>query len=157
MKVIDLHSMIKGRTCYRSTWARGIQAYMLEMLDSIIAGDYSEVNGDSDVSQVKLSHLINHCGGDFLSLTDTTDTESWRKVKDLCRDASNGGNFLIYNEDIMERLFPKSARTRSRENNAIYFQGLAVTEAVSTLRRAVKIHLQIAEPETYAKLYGKKN
>ena len=63
----------------------------------------------------------------------------------------------MYNEDIMERLFPKSARTRSRENNALYFQGLAITEAVSTLRKTVKIHLQIYEPETYAKLYGKKN
>ena len=157
MKVIDLHTMIKGRTICRSTWGRGIQAYMLEMLEPIINGDYPGVNGDSDVSQVKLSHLINHCGGDFMSLTGKTDTESWQKVKDLCREASNGGNFLIYNEDIMERLFPKSARTISRENNALYFQGLAITEAVSAIRRAVKIHLQIYEPETYAKLYCKKN
>ena len=157
MNVNDLNSMIQGRTIYKSTWARGIKAYMLEMLESIINGDYPGLNGDSDVSQVKLSNLINHCGGDFLSLTDTTNSETWGKVKDLCREASNGGNFLIYNEDIMERLFPKSARTRSRENNALYFQGLAITEAVSTLRKTVKIHLQIYEPETYAKLYGKKN
>lgn len=157
MKVIDLHDMIKHRATYRTTWARGVQAYMLEMLEPIINGDYPGLNGDSDVSQVKLSHLINHCEGDFLSLTGTTDGKSWQKLKDLCREASRGGSFLIYDDEIVERLFPKSGRTRSRYQNAIYFQGLAITEAVSTLRKGVKAYLQAHEPETYARLYGKKN
>ena len=92
MKVIDLYEKLKARKAPRSTFGRAVQGYAEEMLESIINGDYSEVNQYSDVSMVKVSHLINHCDGDFLSLTDKADPDAWRKVN---YPPPKGGELLV--------------------------------------------------------------
>ena len=154
MTVSDLYTQTNSLITCHSKWARGIREYMLEMLKSIIGGKYHGLTEDSDVSEVKLSHLLNDDKGEFLSLTDTHDSEQWEKVKGLCRAASSDGKFLVHTDDIVERLYTKSERTRARVNNAIYFQGLAITEAVSYLLHGVKVHIKKFEPERYARLYS---
>lgn len=153
MTVSDLYTQTNSLITCHTKWARGIREYMLEMLKPIISGKYPGLTKDSDVSEVKLSHLLNDDKGDFLSLTDTYDSEQWEKVKDLCRAASNDGKFLVHTDDIVEQLYTKSERTRARINNAIYFQGLAITDAVSYLLHGVKVHIKKFEPERYARLY----
>ena len=141
MKVIDLYEKLKARKAPRSTFGRAVQGYAEEMLESIINGDYSEVNQDSDVSMVKVSHLINHVDGDFLSLTDKADPDAWRKVRSLCHAASYGGNFLVYTQDVMENLYPKSKRTRANEETCLDKQGTALVKAISLLRIITKEQL----------------
>ena len=144
MKVIELYNKLKSRHTPRSTFGRAVKGYAEEMLESIIAGDYSdEVNQDSDVSQVKISHLINHCDGNFLSLTDKADPDQWRKVRSLCYDASYGGNFLVYTQDVMENLYPKSKRTRANEESCLEKQGTALVKAIYLLRLIVKTNMML--------------
>ena len=146
MKVIELYNKLKSCHTPRSTFGRAVKGYAEEMLESIIAGDYSdEVNQDSDVSQVKISHLINHCDGNFLSLTDKADPDQWRKVRSLCYDASYGGNFLVYTQDVMENLYPKSKWTRANEESCLEKQGTALVKAISLLRIIVKTNMMLEQ------------
>lgn len=146
MKVIDLYNKIKSRKTPRSTFGRAVQGYAEEMLEAIMAGDYSdEVNQDSDVSQVKISHLVNHCEGNFLSLTDKADPDQWRKVRSLCHDASYGGNFLVYTQDVMENLYPKSKRTRANEESCLDKQATALVKAVALLRTIARANMMLEQ------------
>lgn len=141
MKVIDLYNKLKARKAPRSTFDRAVQGYAEEMLEGIINGDFNDVKQDSDVSQVKVSHLINHVDGDFLSLTDKVDPDAWRKVRSLCHAASYGGNFLVYTQDVMENLYPKSKWTRANEESCLDKQGTALVKAIVLLRVITKAQL----------------
>ena len=138
MKVIDLYNKLKANKTPRSTFDRAVQGYAEEMLEAIINGDFNDVKQDSDVSQVKVSHLLNHVDGDFLSLTDKADPDAWRKVRSLCHDASYGGNFLVYTQDVMENLYPKSKWTRANEESCLDKQGTALVKAIALLRVITK-------------------
>ncbi len=137
MKVIDLYNMYKSRPAPRSTFDRAVRNYQLEMLESIIDNNFKDVNKDSDVSQVKISHLLNHVEGDFLSLADKATNEQWATVRRLCREASYGGNFLIYTEDIMDNLYPKSKHTNARRETCLDKQAIALAKAISLMRVTV--------------------
>ena len=109
MKVIELYNKLKSRHTPRSTFGRAVKGYAEEMLESIIAGDYSE----------------------------------WRKVRSLCYDASYGGNFLVYTQDVMENLYPKSKRTRANEESCLEKQGTALVKAIYLLRLIVKTNMML--------------
>lgn len=139
MKVIDLYNFVKKRKTARSTFDRAVRGYAIEMLESIIDKQYRDVNGDSDVSQVKISHLLNHADGDFLSLVGKATKEQWAKVRSLCHEASYGGNFLVYTEDVMENLYPKSMRTNARRETCLDKQATALVKAIVLLRWDIRI------------------
>jgi hypothetical protein len=145
MKVIDLYNMYRNRPAPRSTFDKAVRNYQLEMLESIIDNNYRDVNKDSDVSQVKISHLLNHADGDFLSIADKATKEQWAKVRSLCHEASYGGNFLVYTEDVMENLYPKSKWTRANEESCLEKQGTALVKAISLLRVMVKINMMLEQ------------
>lgn len=137
MKVIDLYNMYRNRPAPRSTFDKAVRNYQLEMLESIIDNNYRDVNKDSDVSQVKISHLLGHAEGDFLSIADKATKEQWAKVRRLCRDASYGGSFLVYTEDVMENLYPKSMRTNARRETCLDRQAIALAKAISLMHVTV--------------------
>ena len=56
MNIKELYNEIKNETA-KSQFGRGVIAYALEMLDAVIAGDYSDVNGDSEITALNLGHL----------------------------------------------------------------------------------------------------
>jgi hypothetical protein len=137
MKVIDLYNMYRNRPAPRSTFDKAVRNYQLEMLESIIDNNFKDVNKDSDVSQVKISHLLNHVEGDFLSIADKATKEQWAKVRSLCHEASYGGNFLVYTEDVMENLYPKSMRTNARRETCLDKQATALAKAISLMHVTV--------------------
>lgn len=116
MNIKDLYNEIKNETA-KSQFGRGVIAYALEMLDKIVAGDYSDVNGDSEVTALDLGHLINHVDGNNYKLNKIWGSDALRKVESLCREASMGGNFIIYDEEILERCCPPSQRKRNRSHS----------------------------------------
>jgi hypothetical protein len=65
----------------RSAWGRGVKEYALEMVDNL--EEYNDGEAPQDFEQLKK-----------MSLNGATD---WKQ-------ASEGGSWLIYNEDIAERL-----------------------------------------------------
>ena len=116
MNVKDLYNEIKNETA-KSQFGRGVIAYALEMLDPIISGDYKGVNGDSEITALDLGHLINHVDGNPYKLNKIWGTDALRKVESVCREASMGGNFIIYDEEILERCCPPSQRKRNRSHS----------------------------------------
>ena len=116
MNIKDLYNEIKNETA-KSQFGRGVIAYALEMLDAVIAGDYSDVNGDSEITALDLGHLINHVDGNPYKLNKIWGTDALRKVESVCREASMGGNFIIYDEEILERCCPPSQRKRNRSHS----------------------------------------
>ena len=136
MNIKELANEIKAIKS-RSTFDKGVVAYASEMLDCIIAGDYNGVNGDSDVSALDLGHLVNHLDGNGLKLNRKWTADELSKCAALCRAASFGGNFLVYADSIVERLFPKSKRTASVHNNSCVHQANALTKAVLRIKGIV--------------------
>lgn len=138
MNIKELANKIEAlKPAARSTYAKGVLAYASEMLDSVIAGDYDGVNGESEVSTLDLGHLINHCDGNGLKLNRKWTAEEVNKCASLCSAASFGGNFLIYADSIVERLFPKSKRTASVHNNSCEHQANALRKAVFRIKNLV--------------------
>ena len=125
MNIKDLYNEIKNETA-KSQFGRGVIAYALEMLDPIIVGDYKDVNGDSEITALNLGHLLNHVDGNNYTLNKIWGNDAIGSVKSLCGEASMGGNFIIYDEEILERCCPPSQRKRNRshsreiETNALY-------------------------------------
>ncbi len=132
MNVKDLYNEIKNETA-KSQFGRGVIAYALEMLDPIIAGDYKGVNGDSEITALDLGHLINHCGGNPFKLNKVWGKDALPKVKSLCSEASMGGNFIIYDEEILERCCPPSQRKRNRSHSR-EIEANALFKAVSKIK-----------------------
>ena len=116
MNIKDLYNEIKNETA-KSQFGRGVLAYALEMLDKIIAGDYRDVNGDSEVTALDLGHLINHVEGNNYQLNKLWGKNALVNVESLCREASMGGNFIINDEEILERCCPPSRRKRNRSHS----------------------------------------
>lgn len=125
MNIKELYTAIQNETA-KSQFGRGVIAYCMDMLDPIIAGDYKDVNGDSEVTALNLGHLLNHVDGNNYQLSKIWGKDAIGSVKSLCGEASMGGNFIIYDEEILERCCPPSQRKRNRnhsreiETNALY-------------------------------------
>lgn len=138
MNIKELADKIEAlKPAARSTFSKGVLAYASEILDCIIAGDYNGVNGDSDVSALDLGHLINHVDGNSMKLNRKWTEAELNKCAALCRAASFGGNFLIYADAIVERLFPTSKRTVSVHNKSCVHQANALKKAVLRIKGIV--------------------
>lgn len=138
MNVKELAAKIETiKPAVRSTFDKGVLAYASEMLACIIAGDYNGVNGDSDVSALDLGHLLNHVDGNGMNLNRKWTAEEVNKCASLCTETSYGGNFLIYTDDIVERLFPKSRRTAAVRNESCTHQATALKKAVLRIKNLV--------------------
>jgi hypothetical protein len=136
MNIRELYGKVQERHT-NSTFGRGVTEYALEMLDSVISGDYDGISGDSDCTELNVGHLLNHVDGNLIKVDDVWDGETASKVRSLCDSASYGGNFLIYNDNIVERLCPPSTRKRSY-NKAMDLQGRALLLAVKYIRGVVR-------------------
>ena len=136
MDIRELYGKVQGRKT-TSTFGRGVTEYALEMLDSVISGEYDGISGDSDCTELNVGHLLNHVDGDSIKVDDAWDGETASKVRSLCDSASYGGNFLIYDDDIVERLCPPSTRKRNR-SKTMDLQGRALLLAVKYIRGVVR-------------------
>ena len=132
MNIKDLYTAIQNETA-KSQFGRGVITYALEMLDKIIAGDYSDANGDTEVTALNLGHLINHVDGNNYQLNKIWDKNALVNVESLCREASMGGNFIIYDEEILERCCPPSQRKRNR-NHSRDIETRAIFKAVRKIK-----------------------
>lgn len=115
MQVKDIYEKIQ-HVSERSTYRKGVREYALEMLDSIISGNYEGIDGNSDPTCITVGHMLNHVGGDQYRLYGGWTVGAEMAVSNLCGEASRGGNFLIYDEDIVSRLVPKSRQGRLAES-----------------------------------------
>lgn len=80
-----------------SAWGKAMKTYALECLE------YAEqcgVKDDTEADKISLGSLMNHVGGNAIKI----GTWHSRAALDIIKEASEGGNFLIYNEDIAKRL-----------------------------------------------------
>ena len=136
MKISELYDKVQDRKT-DSTFGRGVTEYALEMLDSVISGEYDGISGDSDCTELNVGHLLNHVDGDSVKVDDAWDGETASKVRSLCDSASYGGNFLIYDDDIVERLCPPSTRKRNH-SKAMDLQCRALLVAVKYIRGVVR-------------------
>lgn len=136
MNIKELYEKVNERHT-NSTFGRGVTEYALEMLDSVISGEYEGISGDSDCSGLNVGHLLNHVDGNPVKVDDAWDGETASKVRSLCDSASYGGNFLIYDDDIVERLCPPSTRRRNH-GKAMDLQGRALLIAVKYIRGVVR-------------------
>ena len=136
MNIRELYGKVQERKT-NSTFGRGVTEYALEMLDSVVSGEYDGISGDSDCTELNVGHLLNHVDGDSIKVDDAWDGETASKVRSLCDSASYGGNFLIYDDDIVERLCPPSTRKRNH-NKAMDLQGRALLLAVKYIRGVVR-------------------
>jgi hypothetical protein len=137
MTIEELYGKLQARSKARDHFHRGVTEYAKEMLESVIDGDY-EINGKCDISELKVSHLLNHIGGDSIAVCDRWSVDDVVKVRYLCSQASFGGNFLIYDADILERLCPISQRRRNM-SKAMELQTRALFQAVKIIRVIIQI------------------
>ena len=136
MKIKELYGKVQERKT-NSTFGRGVTEYALEMLDSVISGEYDGISGDSDCTELNVGHLLNHVEGNSIKVDDAWNGETASKVRSLCDSASYGGNFLIYDDDIVERLCPPSTRKRNH-SKAMDLQCRALLVAVKYIRGVVR-------------------
>lgn len=90
MKIIDIQNKLKTFNP-KSAWKKGVKTYALEIVEEYISGGAWNGVEITDVRQV-------------LDYTYTKD----EKLLNIVRTMSEGGSFLIYNEDIAERLCTRS-------------------------------------------------
>lgn len=137
MTIKELYIKIKGMRPERSTFGRAVVGYALEMLENVLDGNYSDVSATSDVSELEVSHLLNHCEGE-IPMHRKWSSEEWGKISRLCSDASYGGNFLIYDDDLLENLYPPSKRTASARNNCLEKQASALRKAIVLIHNRIR-------------------
>lgn len=111
---------------------RGVTEYAKEMLESVIGGDYDGIDGKCGISELKVSHLLNHVGGDSIAVRARWGVDVVAKIGQLCSEASRGGNFLVYDSDILERLCPPGQRRRNA-SRAMELQTRALWQAVNII------------------------
>lgn len=90
MKIIEIQNKLKAFNP-KSAWKKGVREYALEIVEEYVSGGAWNGVDITDARQV-------------LNYTYTKD----EKLLDIVRFMSEGGSFLIYNEDIAERLCTRS-------------------------------------------------
>lgn len=96
-----------------STWGKAVKAYALECLE------YAEqcgVKPNTPTDFLSIGHIMNHVGGNAIKI----GTWHSNAAQDIIKEASEGGNFLIYNEDIAERLCsPSHLKAMHRKDGSL--------------------------------------
>ena len=96
-----------------SAWGKAVKAYALECLE------YAEqcgVKPETPVEEITVGDIMNHVGGKGVKL----GTWHGRAALDIIKSASEGGNFLIYNGKIAERLCsPSQFKAMHRKNGEL--------------------------------------
>lgn len=131
MTIDELYCKIRTRKAI-GHFQHGVTEYAKEMLESVIGGDYDGIDGKSFISALKVSHLLNHVGGDSIAVRGRWNEAEVAKIGHLCSEASRGGNFLVYDSDILERLCPPSQRRRNA-SRAMELQARALWQAVNII------------------------
>jgi hypothetical protein len=142
MNANRLYEKIKGRAKPRSTFGKAVLGFAEQMLESICIGNYDDVNGESDVTELNVGHLICHKEAEDIPLDRRYDDGEVFKVKRLCREASYGGNFDIYTDTIVENLYPPSKRTRKAAETCLDKQADALYKAVCLVKRLILAELR---------------
>ena len=86
----------------RSAWDKGVYSYALEMIENI-NGDQT-MKKDQVVENHDLSDFLNHVDGRGLNMGAFWTVDDRIKARRIAEAASWGGNFDIYDGDIVERL-----------------------------------------------------
>ena len=107
MKIAELETKIAGYVP-RSKWGHAIKGYALDMLDNI-------EDKDAPVDTITLGELVNHCGYTSVKI-GTFRAYAWNAAK----ETSEGGNFLIYTQDIAENLAtPSELKKCTRKDGSL--------------------------------------
>lgn len=80
-----------------SAWGKAVKAYALECLEF---AELCGVKPDTPADELSLGDIVNHVGGNAIKI----GTWHGRAALDIIKASSEGGNFLVYNEDVAERL-----------------------------------------------------
>lgn len=132
MTIAELETKIAGNVP-KSAWSRGVKSYALEMLEKI-----EDTSAQADT--ITLGDLINHVGYKSVKIG------CFSQSLGACSEASWGGNFEIYSEDIAQRLAtPSEIKKCTRKNgsfrsevngkNWLDIQARAIWQAVMLIQR----------------------
>lgn len=92
----------------RSQWDRAVKGYALEMLDNVRMD-----RGNLPMGQVRIGTLINHVVGNRFAVSQASILTHLRIVDGLCHDASWGGNFRIYNDELADTFYTPGVKRRA--------------------------------------------
>ena len=96
MNYTELKEKVNARKT-RGAWGKAVKEYMLECLDF---AEHCGVEDNTPAESIALSELVNHVGGRTIKM----GMFHGQSALDIIREASEGGNFLIYTGDIVARL-----------------------------------------------------
>ena len=116
MTIDELYCKVRARKAI-GHFQHGVTEYAKEMLESVIGGDYDGIDGKSFIS---------------IAVRGRWNEAEVAKIGHLCSEASRGGNFLVYDSDILERLCPPSQRRRNA-SRAMELQARALWQAVNII------------------------
>jgi len=126
MKISEIYARIEAKNP-KAQWRKACREYALEMLDKIIIGDFAPLSGESDFSEIGPSDLLNHVGARGLAWDSP-------KLPGIAREASFGGNFLVYNGDLAERLLsPTAYRVATHRRDGLDGEALLCSQAKALL------------------------
>lgn len=91
MNIEELEKKIAGYVP-RSKWESAVKGYALDMLNNV-----EDMTRPAD--SLNLGELVNHCGYTSVKI-GTFHAHAWSAAK----ESSEGGNFLIYTQDIAKNL-----------------------------------------------------
>lgn len=107
MIIKELELKVKGYAP-RSKWGQAIKGYALDMLDNI-------EDKDAPVDTITLGELVNNYGYMFIKI-GTFRAQAWNAAK----ETSEGGNFLIYTQDIAKNLAtPSEIKKCTRKDGSL--------------------------------------
>ena len=138
MTINEIHEKISSLKVSRHHWKNATREYALEMLDKVIAGDFAPLSGESDFAEIGPNILLNHVGADGMSWGDP-------RLPGIAREASFGGNFLVYNGDVAERvLCPSAYKVASRRRDG-WDGEMLLTQQGKCLMAAMRLIRDTAE------------
>lgn len=92
----------------RSKWDRAVMGYALEMLENVRTD-----RGDLPIGQVRIGTLINHVEGNAYAVSRAVLNTHCQEIDRLCYEASWGGNFRIYNDELADTFYTPSVKRRA--------------------------------------------
>lgn len=132
----------------RSAWEKGVFSYAVEMVENV--QNDSIMSREQYAEKHDVGDFLNHVGGRGINMNAFWTVDDRIKVRHLSNDASWGGNFEMYNDDVVKRLCTpgeikkyESGRMQYGPNSKeqwIDVQSRAVNQAVN------KIHFILRHP-----------
>lgn len=138
MKIQEIYDRISELKASRHHWRNATREYAKEMLESIIVGDFDPLSGESDFTEIGPNVLLNHVGANGMDWDDA-------RLPGIAREASFGGNFLVYNGDVAYRVLSPRAYAQAERSRKGWDGEMLLNEQAKYLLAAMRLIRETAE------------